>query len=110
MDSAEHAELEEASRVSGGSWLTTFFRITLPLLRTGFLAGMLYISVVIVKELSVAILLFGPRSHVFATAIFEFWELGLSGAVAAYGTVMTLVLGIIVLVYVRLGGLEKRTQ
>ena len=40
-------ELEEASLASGGTWLQTFTKIILPLLMPGFVAGWIYISIII---------------------------------------------------------------
>lgn len=41
-----HKELEESAAMSGASWGTTFYRIVLPLLKPGLMAGWIYIVIV----------------------------------------------------------------
>ena len=103
-----NSELEEASRLSGGSWITTFRKITLPLLKTGMVTGWIYIAMSVVKELGVAILLAGPDSRVFSATLFDLWVNGFNGLIGAYGTAMTFALGILVILYIRVGGLAGR--
>jgi iron(III) transport system permease protein len=45
-------ELEEASEISGASWLYTFTRVLLPLLLPGFVAGWIYVITHSFRELS----------------------------------------------------------
>jgi iron(III) transport system permease protein len=69
-------ELEESSRVHGASWIKTFFRILIPLVSPGFLAGWLLLFTFAVKDLDVVILLYGPRSYVMSTVIYDWWTVG----------------------------------
>lgn len=85
-----HRELEEASTVSGASWLQTFSRIVLPLLLPGFLAGWAYIAIISLRELSASVFLVGQGNEVLATVVFALWEAGNTNAVAALGVLMTL--------------------
>jgi iron(III) transport system permease protein len=59
-----HKELEESAAMSGAGWLTTFWRILLPLLKPGLLAGWIYVVVVSVRELSSSVLLYSSGSEV----------------------------------------------
>ena len=81
-------ELEEASVVSGASWLQTFRRILLPLLMPGFVAGWIYIAVVSLRELSTSILLYTQDTIVLSILVFDLWEAGLYNSVAALGVLM----------------------
>ena len=92
-----HSELEEASALSGGSWLQTFGRITLPLLIPGFMAGWIYIAMVSLRELSTSILLYGYGSEVLSIVVFDLWEGGEYPALCALGMMMVGIL--IVLAY-----------
>jgi iron(III) transport system permease protein len=85
-------ELEEAALVSGGSWLQTFYKVLLPLLMPGFVAGWIYISVVSLRELSTSILLYSPRSVVLSILAFDLWESGQYSYVTALGVLMVLLL------------------
>jgi iron(III) transport system permease protein len=71
-----HKELEESAAMSGASWMETFYRILLPLLKPGLLAGWIYIMIVSIRELSSSILLYSPGTEVVSVVIWELWENG----------------------------------
>ncbi len=87
-----HNELEEASALSGGSWGTTFWRITLPLLIPGIMAGWIFIAMISLRELSTSILLYGFGSEVLSIVVFDLWEGGQYPTLCALGTIMILLL------------------
>src|SRR5262249_35073179 len=64
-----HKELEESAAMSGATWGTTFFRIILPLLKPGLMAGWIYIVIVSIRELSSSILLYSPGTEVVSVVI-----------------------------------------
>ena len=87
-----HRELEEAAYSSGATWLNCFRRITLPLLTPSFLGGWVFVFLISAKELSMSILLAGPRNPVVSVTIFELWENAQIGELAAFGVVWTAIL------------------
>jgi iron(III) transport system permease protein len=87
-----HRELEEAAYASGGSWLNTMRRITMPLLTPSFLGGWVFIFLLSAKELSMSILLVSPQTPVVSVAIYELWENGQVGELAAFGVIWTTIL------------------
>ena len=92
-----HRELEEASEACGGSWLRTFFRITLPLLTPGLVAGWVWVMIHSFRELSTSLLLYGHKSEVVAVLIFSMWESGDYPVLAAFAVVLITVLGLIII-------------
>jgi iron(III) transport system permease protein len=66
------AELEESARVHGGSWLRTFARIWVPLLRPAILGAWILLFVIAVRVLDLVVLLAGPGSRMLSADIF-FW-------------------------------------
>ncbi len=90
-----HQELEEASRVSGASWLQTFGRVLAPLLVPAFISGFLYIFSHIVRDISLAILLYSPKSNLFAVVIWELWQAGTIAQVGAISVILVALLGIV---------------
>ena len=52
----------------------------------------LFIFLIASKELSMAILLAGPTSHVMAVAMFELWTNGQGGELSALGLMWTLLM------------------
>jgi iron(III) transport system permease protein len=94
-----HRELEEAAYTSGSSWLDTMRRVTLPLLTPSFLGGWVFIFLLSAKELSMSILLAGPQTPVVSVAIYELWENGQVGELAAFGVIWTAILVSIAVAY-----------
>jgi iron(III) transport system permease protein len=83
-----HGELEESAAMSGAGWLMTFWRIVLPLLKPGLLAGWIYIVIVSVRELSSSILLYSPGTEVVSIVIWEFWQNGQYVELSAFGVML----------------------
>ena len=94
-----HRELEEAAYTSGASWSNAMRRITLPLLTPSFLGGWVFVFLLSAKELSMSILLVSPQTPVVSVAIFELWENGQVGELAAFGVIWTLILVSVAIIY-----------
>lgn len=99
-----HGELEEAAAASGASWWETFKRVTLPLLRPGFVAGWIYICIVSFREFSTSVLLATGESMVLSILLFNMFEQGQLTVVAAIGILMILTLLVIVVVFYKVSG------
>jgi iron(III) transport system permease protein len=97
------AELEESAKMSGATWRDTFRRIVLPLMGPGLVAGWIYVVVVSVRELSSSILLYSQNTRVLSVTIWEFWQNGQTGVLAALGVSMVVVLMALVAVAYKLG-------
>ncbi len=94
-----HPSLEEAARVSGASWLQNFRDIIVPLIRPGLLASWLLVFMPTLRELTLSILLYGPRTPTMAVAVFELQDAGyyhIAAALASIIVVVLLVLNVIV--------------
>ena len=98
-----HRELEESAQMSGASWITTFRRILLPLLKPGLIAGWIYIVIVSTRELSTSILLYSPGTEVVSVVIWELWENGQYVELSALGVLFIIALFILVMVAQLLG-------
>lgn len=76
--------LEEASNISGARPRTTFFRVTLPVLRPGILAPLVLITIITLEQFEMPLLIGLPaRINVFSARIF--WELSPSSGLPNYG-------------------------
>jgi iron(III) transport system permease protein len=85
---AIHKELEESAIMSGASWSMTFWRVVLPLLKPGLIAGWIYVVIVSVRELSSSILLYSPGSEVLSIMIWEYWQNGQYVELSALGVML----------------------
>ena len=97
-------ELEEAAAASGATWMTTFWRIYVPLLMPSLLAAFLYTMIIAFREISAAIFLYSQGSEVVSIAIFDLWSNGQYPSIAALGIIMVAVLIVMVAIIQRLGG------
>ncbi len=93
-----HKELEESGAMSGASWGSTFWRIILPLLKPGLLAGWIYIMIVSIRELGTSILLYSPGTEVISIMIWELWENGQYVELSAMGVMFIIALFVLVMV------------
>src|SRR5699024_10238434 len=55
-------ELEEAAKVSGASWFKRFFKIMLPLSKSGLFSGFIIVFISAMKELDLIIMLVTPTT------------------------------------------------
>jgi len=78
-----HPELEESSRVHRGSWLRTFARIVVPLLRSGIYSTWIMLFIIFIREISTAVLLTSVNTQVFPVLIFWQWTGGEFNLVSA---------------------------
>ncbi|GGN59835.1 MULTISPECIES: ABC transporter permease [Oceanobacillus] len=69
-------ELEEAAKVSGASWFKRFFRIMLPLSKSGLFTGFIIVFISAMKELDLIIMLVTPSTNTLTAATFGLQEQG----------------------------------
>jgi iron(III) transport system permease protein len=89
-----HTDLEDASRISGQSWIETVRRIDLPLMRPALIGSWLLIYVVILREISLVILLYNPSTVVLSVGLMDVWGSGFYPELAVY-SLLLLVLGLV---------------
>ena len=85
-----HKELEEGAMASGASWFQMVRHVVVPLIMPALLAGWIYIFLITFKELSIALLLYSPGSQVVAVTIWELWDNGHVGELAAFSLIITI--------------------
>jgi len=91
-----HTELEEAAAVSGGTWWKNLYRIYLPLLRPGLMAGWFWVMVHAYRELTIALMLARSRNRTAAVIIFDLWSNGSFPQLSAFGVLMFVILIVLV--------------
>jgi iron(III) transport system permease protein len=96
------AALEEAAASLGARWWQRFKRVTLPLVWPGAIAGTLLAFVIALGEYVASVLVFVPTNRPISIAIAsELRDFNL-GAAAAYGVVLMLMIGLVMMVATRL--------
>lgn len=103
-------ELEEAARNLGASKIETFRKVTLPLMRSGVIAGFLFAFIISFADINIALFLAGDDVVTLPLAIFLFLEWESSPIIAAISTVQILLIMVIILLIGRLVGFEAFTR
>ena len=78
-----HIEIEEASADLGASFLTTFYKIVLPIMFPAFIAGFIYTFMTAIVSLSAVVFLVSPGFQLAAVTIFDaavYGEIGIASA------------------------------
>jgi iron(III) transport system permease protein len=83
------AEIEESARIHGASWLRTFLRIWVPLLRPAILGAWILLFVIAVRVLDLAVLLAGPGSRMLSVDIFLWTVTGRQEAASVLALLQT---------------------
>jgi iron(III) transport system permease protein len=94
-----HPELEEAAGIAGARYSGMFARIVLPLLTPALISCWLFIFLLAVRAMSLVLLLTGPDSQIVAVALFELWNDGQIGELAALGCVWTAIMTVFSVVF-----------
>lgn len=84
-----HPELEEAAAIAGARQGVVFFQVLLPLLVPALISCWLFVFLIAVRAVSLMLLLVGPDSQIVAVTLFDFWNNGQIGELAALGCVWT---------------------
>lgn len=92
-----HKDLEESARVHGANNIETVRRVTLPLLRGPMLYAWILVFMLVVREISAAIVLYGPDSLIMSVLIWDLMAAGRVTTAYAVGVVMTVLVLIVVL-------------
>lgn len=87
-----HPELEEAAAIAGARQARTFIRVVLPLLIPALISCWLFVFLLAVRAVSLMLLLAGPDLQVVAVSLFDFWNNGQVGELAALGCVWTAIM------------------
>ncbi len=96
---------EEAAQSLGADQWTTFFRVTLPAIRPGVVAGALFGFVTSFGNLEMSLFLVGPGRITLPIAILQYLEWKIDPTVAAVSVIQILVIAVAMVItdrYVKL--------
>jgi iron(III) transport system permease protein len=91
-------ELEEAARIHGASWLASFMRILIPLVKNGFITGWVIGFSVSFSDLTLVAFLYGPESTVLPTLFFSLWRNGQLERASAAALIMAVIVLTVVII------------
>jgi len=91
-------ELDDAARISGADWVTTFTRVLGRLILPSFAGALILTFVAMFKEYTPAVFLATADTNVIGTTQLELWVQGNTGSVAALATVQVAITAVFVLI------------
>jgi iron(III) transport system permease protein len=98
-----HDDLQQASMVCGASFMTTFRRILLPLLRPGFIAGWIILATIYLREFSTSVFLYSPGSEPLGPLLYHFYVDGNLGPMCSLALIVSLICIVLILVARKIG-------
>ena len=99
--------LERAAQNLGATPLQTFWRVTLPLLRPGIVAGAIFAAIISFGELAVTLLIAGARTTTLPLRIFNYTEYNFDPTINAVSTIFVVLALVLIIVLDRLIGLVR---
>jgi len=99
--------LERAAENLGATPLETFWRVTLPLLRPGIVAGAIFAAIISFGELAVTLLIAGARTTTLPLRIFNYTEYNFDPTINAVSTIFVVLALVLIIVLDRLIGLVR---
>ena len=98
--------LEEAAMILGATKFQTFFKITLPLIRSGIISGALFCFMISFGNINFTLFLTGPQTATIPIHIYSEIQWQGDPTIAAISTVQVLVIGLILLLVNRAFGIR----
>ena len=99
--------LERAAENLGATPLETFWRVTLPLLRPGIVAGAIFAAIISFGELAVTLLIAGARTTTLPLRIFNYTEYNFDPTINAVSTIFVVLALVLIVALDRLIGLVR---
>ncbi|MFM9968497.1 MAG: ABC transporter permease [Burkholderiales bacterium] len=96
-------ELEQASRISGAGWFTTYWRITLPMIAPMLVSIFVLTFIASLRDISTSILLSSASTRPLSLLMIEFSMAGELEAAAVIGVVISIMAIIVALIARRFG-------
>ncbi|HBK81735.1 MAG TPA: hypothetical protein DDZ83_19035 [Nitrospinae bacterium] len=102
-------ELDQSSRMAGATWLTTLWRITIPLLKPGIFAGWILLFVIFLRELSISIMLYSVGTETLSVGVLYLADFEGDPLTAALAIVQTVILLGCIVLFRKVAGKEALT-
>ncbi|WP_091479478.1 ABC transporter permease [Alkalibacterium pelagium] len=99
--------IEEAAQSLGSSKINTFFRITVPMMMPGIIAGAILSWITMISELSTSILLYTVNTRTVTVAIYTEVIRGNYGIAAALSTILMIFTVLSLLLFMKVSGKDE---
>jgi putative spermidine/putrescine transport system permease protein len=90
--------LAEAARTLGATGLTSFYLVTLPIIRPSLLAGLVFSFIISLDNVPVTIFLLSPQQTTLPVKIFTAVDQGVDPSIAAASTLIILITALVLII------------
>ncbi|MBI4526262.1 MAG: iron ABC transporter permease [Deltaproteobacteria bacterium] len=90
-------ELEDAALVCGARKWVSMWRVIVPLVRPSLIFAGMWTALLVFREVSMPLLLIGPKNKVFATQLWILWRQGDLSQASALSIVLIFIMGLFIL-------------
>jgi iron(III) transport system permease protein len=97
-------ELEDAALICGARKWVAMLRVMVPLIRPSLVFAGLWTALLVFREVSMALLLIGPKNKVLATQLWILWRQGDLSQASAVSIVLIMITGLLILIVQRATG------
>src|SRR6185295_20008248 len=98
------------SQVCGASFHATFWRVLLPLLRPGFLAGWIILATIYLRAFSTSIFLYSPGSEPLGPLLYHFYVDGNLGPMCSLALIVSVVCITLIVIARRIGRIGAKFE
>jgi iron(III) transport system permease protein len=98
-----HDDMQQASMACGAGFMTTFWRVLLPLLRPGFVAGWIILATIYLREFSTSVFLYSPGAEPIGPLLYHFYVDGNLGPMCSLALIVSVVCISLIVIARRLG-------
>ena len=102
--------LEESAAISGAGALRSFLFVDLPLLKPSVASAWLLVFLVVMREISASVILYGPNSVTLPVLTWSYLNDGSYGIASALAIVQVITVGLVVVVMRALFGADIRAR
>lgn len=99
-------DLEDSARIHGANTVQTLRRITLPLLKAPMMYAWILVFMLVVREISAAIVLYGPGTMILSVLIWDLMDYGRVTTAYAVGLLLTIFVLTIVIIVRKVFGID----
>lgn len=99
--------IEEAARSLGATWRQMFLKVTVPMIRSGVIAGAVFAFIISFSDVYLALFISGPATVTLPLRIFNYMEWEQTPLIAAVSTVQIALILVVMLVAEKAVGLSS---
>jgi len=105
-----HDDMQQASMACGAGFMTTFWRVLLPLLRPGFVAGWIILATIYLREFSTSVFLYSPGAEPIGPLLYHFYVDGNLEPMCSLALIVSVICVAMILIARKIGQVGEQLE